>query len=186
MSERDLHADVVTEVQQQVVRPACLAEMAFPTGTVRIWTGQGEISWNSQTWTGTGKFVSFSAFSEQTDGSANGVKITFSGVDSDLISDAVEDAFQGDNVSIWIAFLNSSGAIVGTPFKFFGGLMDTGEIRDDGQKASIIINAESRLIDQLRPIQHRYTEQDQQKLYAGDKGFEFISTIPDRQFLWRS
>jgi len=186
MSERGLHEDVVTEVQKQVVRPASLAEMAFPTGTVRIWTGQGAISWNSQTWSGTGNYVAFSAFPERTDGSANGIKITVSGVDSDLISDAAEDAFQGAAISVWIAFLDESRNVVGTPFKLFGGQMDTGEIRDDGKKASIVINAESRLIDQLRPIQYRYTDQDQRKLYAGDKGFEFIASIPDRQIVWRS
>jgi len=186
MSERGLHDDIVDEIQKQVVKPALLTEMVFPTGTVNIWTGQGSITWDSKTWTGTEKLIGISSISERTDGSVQGLQITVSGVDSDLISDAAEDEFQGSKVGVWIAFLTSNGAVVEDPFKLFSGHLDTAEIKDNGKQASITINAENRLIDQLRPIQYRYTDQDQQKLYPGDKGFEFISTIQDRQIVWRS
>lgn len=185
MSERNLHPSASSELQKQVVHPAFLTEMSFPTGTINIWTGQGTISWDSKEWTGTGKLIGFSSFPERTDGSAQGIQITISAVDSELISDATQDRFQGSPVSVWIALLTDSGAVVGEPFKLFGGQMDTGKIQDTGEKATITINAESRLIDQLRTIQYRYTDQDQQNLYAGDKGFEFISTIKDRQVLWK-
>lgn len=186
MSERSLHANVSVGVMAQLVRPALLCEIQFPTGTVNIWTGQGTITWDSKTWTGTGELVGFSSFPETTDGSSQGTQIILSGIDSTILDDSVNDEFQGSPVSIWVAILSESGTVTADPFKQFGGLIDTGEIRDDGEKATITINAESRLIDHLRPRQWRYTNQDQQKLYPGDKGFEFIATTPDRQLVWRS
>lgn len=188
MSERTLHADVKTEVQGSLVRPVALCEMDFPSGAVNVWTGQGSITWDSKTWSGTGELITFSTFPERTDGSSQGIKISVNGVDTDLVSDAVDDDWQGDPVSVWIAFLDSSGAVVGDPWKLFGGKMDTSEIFDDGNKATITINAESRLIDQLRPIQWRYTDQDQQNLYSGttDLGLEFVATLQDVKALWRS
>lgn len=185
MSERGIHADVKTEIQGVVVHPIILCEMGFPSATVNTWTGQGSISWDSKTWTGTGELIGFSSFPERMDGSAQGIQMTVNGVDSTLLSDATEDEWQGAAVGVWIAFVDTSGAIIGDPFKMFGGLMDTAEIYDDGERATITINAESRLIDQLRTIQYRYTDQDQQKLYAGDKGFEFIAGISDRQAVWQ-
>lgn len=188
MSERDLTAAVKTAIEETVIYPIVLAQLAFPSDTVRIWTGQGQISWNAQTWDGTGDVVSFSTFPETTDGSAQGVQIDLSGINSATISDITEDEFQGSSVDVWVGFTDSNGNVIADPFKLFGGQMDTGEINDNGETATITINAESRLINQLKRRQWRYTHEDQKKLYAPtvDKGLEFVSKIQDKEIVWKA
>lgn len=186
MSERDLTSNFKSGIAEVVVHPVIFCEMEFPSGTVRIWTGAGAITWDSNTWDGSEDLVSFSPMPEVTDGSSQGVTISVSGVDSDLLSDAINDDFQGSAVRIWLGCLDSSGAVVGDPFQFFGGSMDKGMVRDDGSSAVIEIQVESRLIDQIRPIQWRYTHEDQKKLYTGvtDKGLEFVPKIQDVEIVW--
>lgn len=186
MSTRDLSTSLETAIGEVVVRPAVLAELSFSGGAVNFWTGQGSITWDSKSWDGTGRAVSFSTFPETTDGSSQGVQIDISGIDSADIDDITQEEFQGDSANVWIALLDSSGAVISDPFKIFGGIMDTGEINDNGQTATISINAESKLINQIKRIQWRYTDQDQQKLSSGDKGLEFIGKIQDKQIVWKS
>jgi len=175
-----------TAIGETVVRPVVFCELAFPSATVNFWTGQGSLSWDSKTWDGTGRAVSFATFPETTDGSSQGVQIDISGIDSDDIDDITQDEFQGADVLVWIACVDSSGAVVGDPFLMFSGIMDTGEINDNGKTATISINAESKLINQIRRIQNRYTDQDQKHLYPGDVGLELIGKVQDKQFVWRS
>ena len=186
MSERALTTAFKAGIDQDVVHPLILCEMAFPSGTVRLWTGEGSIQWNGETWAGSGELVSFSPMPEVTDGSSQGVAIVLNGVDSGLLSDVANDPFQGSPVRIWLGCLDSNGTVVGDPFQFFGGVMDKGMMRDDGASAMIEIRVESRLIDQVRPIQWRYTHADQQKLHPGetDKGLEFVPKIQDLEVVW--
>lgn len=186
MSTRNIGESVETAIGETVVRPTVFCELDFPSSTVNFWTGQGTISWNSKSWDGTGRAVSFSTFPETTDGSSQGIQIDISGIDSGDIDDITQDEFQGADVSVWIAFLDSSGTVIGSPFQIFAGIMDTGEINDNGKSATISINAESKLINQIKRIQNRYTDQDQQRLYPGDKGLEFIGKIQDKQIVWKS
>jgi hypothetical protein len=186
MSTRDLTTPVENAIDSTVVRPVVLAELSFPSGTVNFWTGQGSITWDSKSWDGTGRAVNFSTFPETTDGSSQGIQIDISGVDSADINDVTQDDFQGTDVYVWIAFLDSSGTVIGNPWVLFSGIMDTGEINDNGQTSTITINAESKLINQIKRIQNRYTDQDQQRLYPGDIGLELIGKIQDKSFVWKS
>lgn len=184
MSTRNLTPAMETAIGETVVKPVVLCELDFPSDAVYFWTGQGAITWDSKTWDGAGRAANFSMFPETTDGSSQGVQIDISGIDSGDINDITQDQYQGAAVNIWIAMLNSSGAVIGDPFKIFGGIIDTGEINDNGSTATISINAESKLINQIRRIQNRYTDQDQKRLYPGDKGFELIGKIQDKSFVW--
>jgi hypothetical protein len=51
---RNLTAGMITEVQAENVRPILLFEGVMESGTVYYWTGYGNLSWNAQTWVGTG------------------------------------------------------------------------------------------------------------------------------------
>ena len=185
MSERNLSASVKTAIGETVVRAVVLCEMAFPSATINFWTGQGQITWDSKTWDGSGRAVNFSMFPETTDGSSQGVQIDISGIDSADIDDITQDDYQGADISMWIATLNANGSVTADPFRFFSGIIDTGEINDDGKTSIISINAESKLINQIKRVQNRYTDQDQKRLYPGDRGLELIGKVQDKTFIWK-
>src|SRR6056300_1032923 len=173
--ERNLTAAVKTAIDQPSVGLAVFCKIEFPSGTVRIWSGITDISWDSQTWNGAGAAVGYSAFPERTDGSAQGLQIILSGIDSSTIANTDEE-FQGAPVGVWLAIIDG-GAVVADPVKTHGGLLDTADIEDDGKQATITFASESKLIRQLQPIQYRYTNEDQQRLYPGDKGLDQVATL---------
>ena len=64
-----------------VVRPILLFEGEFAGGTVRYWTGYGDLLYDGHVWTGSGAVVGVSEIEETIDLKATGVAFTMSGVD---------------------------------------------------------------------------------------------------------
>ena len=179
---RDLTAAVETIVDSAEVQPFLLFEGEFVSGYVRAWSGMGDLSWNSQTWTGTGTLLSISNIEETSDGSARGVTATLSGLSSDLISLALADVRQGASGKVWLGFLDNG--VVDDPVLLFEGRLDIPAIQEDGDTSSISISYESRLIDLERSRETRYTNEGQQALYAGDLGCEYVAALQDKQINW--
>ena len=46
------------------------------------------------------------------------------------------------------------------------------------------VSAESAGVDLLRGVTVRYTDQDQQRLFAGDKGLEYVVAQGDKIIKW--
>lgn len=179
---RDITAAVQTIVDSSEVQPFLLFEGEFASGYVRAWSGFGNLSWDSQTWTGTGTLLSISNVQETSDGSAQGITAILSGIPSDLISLALSDVRQGASGKVWLGFLDNG--IVADPILIFEGRLDIPSIEENGDSSSISITYESRLIDLSRSREIRYTHEEQQSLYAGDLGCEYIAALQDKQITW--
>ena len=86
---------------------------------------------------------------------------------------------------MWLAFFDASGALIADPVQVFSGRVDVMQITDAGETADIKLTAENRLVDFERPQETRYyTDQDQQREYPGDKGFEFVTAIQEAVIVW--
>ena len=84
---------------------------------------------------------------------------------------------------MYLGFLDANYALVADPFVAFKGRMDSMDI-ELGKTASIQIGIESRLVDWDKARIRRYTNEDQQNYFAGDKGLEFMSEMVDKQLVW--
>jgi hypothetical protein len=180
---RDLTNGVVAEVEAAELQPFLLFEGNFSTGTVRAWSGIGDLSWNGQTWVGTGTLLQVSQIQENAETVASGATITLSGVPTELISLALGSVRQGRAGKIYLGFF-SSGSIVTDPVLVFEGKLDVPVIEEDGDTATIAIAYESRLIDLQKPRESRYTNEDQQRVYPGDLGFEFVPSLQEKTLNW--
>lgn len=181
---RDLSAGMITALASNVLRPVFFVEIVTASGTVRLWSGISSITWNSQTWSGVGKFGSISDVGETTEVRAEGIKLTLSGIPSDMITLALTSAVPGKNAKVWLALIVESGSppieeILEDPFLSYSGKTDAVRLTDGGESATIEISVENKLIGLHRAKQRRYTHEDQQDEFAGDKGFEFVEKIQD-------
>ena len=181
---RDLTSGVQTAIVADQVSPILFFEGEFASGFVRVWSGIGEVSWNSYTWQGIGTLGGVGAIHESSDIQANGVTVTFSGIPSDLISLTLDDVVQGKLGKIYFGFMDANNAIIADPALMFVGRLDIPAIEEDGETASIQITYESRLIDLQKPRERRYTNEDQQLQYSGDLGFEFVPALQEQQINW--
>lgn len=181
---RDLTNAVKTAIVADQVLPILLFQGEFASGFVRVWSGIGDLSWNSEVWSGVGNLGGVSNIQENSDIQANGVTVTMSGIPSDLISLVLGDVIQGKLGKIYFGFLNVNGTIIDDPVLMFEGRLDVPQISENGGDATIQISYESRLIDLQKSRESRYTNEDQQRIYAGDLGFEFVPDLADKQITW--
>lgn len=181
---RSLTASMGNVTTAEVVRPIVLVEAQFDSGTVFLWSGYGDLSWNAQTWQGAGELLKIEAIQETVEVKAVGTQITLNGIDTDMLGKAQNEDYQGRIVKIYLGALDDSGSVISTPIVIFSGRMDVMTITDQGDTASIELTVESRFIDFERTKERRYTDQDQKIEYPTDKGFEFVASIQDKEILW--
>jgi hypothetical protein len=174
---------MVTEVSASQLSPILLASFSFST-PVRLWSGYGTITVGSVTYLGSGSLGTISPVEETTDLAARGINFQLSGVPTALVAVALSENYQGKECSVLFGALDPTGALVSSPVTIFAGRMDVMSINDDGQNATIIMSAENKLVDFRRPREVRYTHEEQQNLYPGDLGLEFVTAIQEKQIYW--
>ena len=181
---RSLSGDMVTEVTTAQLSPILLASLNFST-PVYLWNGYGNLIYNSTTYLGLGTFGTISPVQETTDLAARGISMKLSGVPTASVAIALTENYQGRECSIMFGALSpTAGTLISTPITIFSGRMDVMQITDDGQSAEIMVSAESKLMDFKRPRELRYTDEEQQQLYAGDVGLEFVNDIQEKAIYW--
>jgi len=181
---RSLSNDMQDVTTATLVRPIILVEAEFDSSDVLIWSGIGDLTWDSKTWTGTGQLLRVDAMEESVEMRAVGTKVTLSGIPSELLSIALQEDYQGRQLSVYLGAFDDSGAVIASPVVVFKGRMDIMTISEAGDTASIEVSVENRLIDFERPRERRFTSEDQKIEYPNDKGFEFVSTIQDKEIVW--
>lgn len=153
-------------------------ELMFDSGALRIWSGIGDKSIGGQTYTGTGSLLSVGGIEESDGLSAPGASISLSGVDSSLVSLAIQEPYQNRDCRI---LLGSGGDF----FEIFSGFMDVMTIEDNGETCIINLTVESRLIILDRKVPLRYTQETQNSLYPGDTFFSTVASLQDKKVDWK-
>lgn len=184
---RSIGSDFSTQLSTGNVRPFYAISVAFKDSTLRLWTGLGDLFFDSATFIGSGNLLSISNINETADIRASGVKVSLSGLDSSILSSSISQDSEGGIVKIYFGVLETSSnqtQVVDTPYQLFEGSLDTIQISETGQTATITVTVENKLITLERPRNRRYTDQDQKNLFSGDKGLEFVDDLQDKELIW--
>lgn len=156
-------------------------ELFFDSGTVRFWNGVGDLTFNTNTYTGTGQLLSVSQIEESAEIGAKGVSLTLSGISSTILSYALNENYQYRNINIHVGSISAG---VADSYQIFSGRMDVMTIEEMGETCNVSLTAENRLIDLERPRVRRYTSEDQKSLFPGDKGFDFVNSLQEAEIQW--
>ncbi|MGO4304186.1 hypothetical protein [Cupriavidus sp. RAF12] len=179
---RALDGSVVNAVTAGHVPYLYFVQMDF-TQALRLCTAGYNVDWNGSTWLGVGMVGSIDLIEEQASLEAIGVRLTMAGVPSDLISTALGEQYQGKPCQIWVAPLREDLQLVAQPVRVFYGRMDTMSV-EVGDTSTITVAAESRMVSWDKPRVRRFNNEDQQSRYPGDRGFEFVAQMVEKQLLW--
>lgn len=175
---------LVAALESGLLRPAVFFKGEFANGDIHIWSGQGEITWGNEVWTGLGALIGFDAVEETTKIEATGTRVYLSGVPTDHVQLALAEARQGLGGWMWLGLLDEDGALIADPVQSFRGRLDVPDISDNAETCTIGITYESHLIDLTTPRELRYTDETQQILYPGDRGFEYVAGLQDKEIVW--
>lgn len=162
-------------------QPILLIEGFFDSGTLRFWTGYGDLVWSGNTFIGSGQVIGLSDVTETNAVESNSVTFMLNGIPSTNLSFALTENYQNRVVKYWLGLL-SNGVLIADPVALFVGRADSMTIRDNGETADIALKAESHLADLLRPRARRYTQEDQKIDYPSDLGLQFVRDIQDKTY----
>ena len=172
----------------EVVVPFFATKLEFNTGTLYLWNGYGDISLtaggSTNTYTGLGDAAGISPIDEQSAVQASGANLVLNGVKSSLISTALSAQYTNRNGTIFLGLFDTSKSVISDVYTLFVGKMDVMIIRENSDTSTIELKLENRLVALERAIERRYTEEDQKNLFTGDKGFDFIPDLQDKQLVW--
>ena len=182
---RDLTASVETEIGKAELSPILLAELDFSSGFVRVWNGYGTISHNGSTYTGAGTLVAIAPITESTELKAVSYSMSLTGIPSTLLATALGESYQGRAAKVWLGFMNTTGSLIADPVLALSAHMDTMEINEGAESSTITLTVETTLAN-LRARESRYTDQEQQRRYAGDTGLSRVAKLVDKAIFWGS
>jgi len=180
---RDISAPAVTALSESVVRLCVMVELQFDSGTVRYWSGQGTLTYDGHSWLGTGELGSISPLRETAQMEANGYQLSLSGIPVSLITLALQDNYRDKPGYVYLGILDEDFSVLDTVL-IGQGLMDTQQISEDGQTATITVNLESRLFDFGRVRRLMYTQEDQLAIDATDTGLEYVTDLENKEIMW--
>lgn len=181
---RGLTSAVQTELAKGTLRPIILVEAEFSSGTINVWNGVGDLSWNSKTWKGLGELGKISPLKETAEVRADNFVLELSGIPAALLTKALDEVRYGKPATVYWAFLTSAGAVIVSPFAAKKGIIDRAEIEEGGKTGVIRINCESAMAAFRRPNIRRLTDEHQQALFSGDLGLAFVAKLQQKEIIW--
>tara|TARA_R110000823_G_scaffold164574_2_gene296871 strand:- start:13 stop:654 length:642 start_codon:yes stop_codon:yes gene_type:complete len=185
---RVLTSGMTAVTTADVVRPIYLIRMVFDSGEspneLNIWSGNGDLSYDSETYVGVGDLLSISEIKETSDIEATGVNVTLAGVKASLLTIAKDHEYQGRPLTILLGAFDDSGDLIADPTIVFSGFMDVMAISEGAETSTISIAVENKLIAFERSKVRRYTAEDQKIDHPLDKGFEFVTAIQEKEVVW--
>lgn len=181
---RDLSTAYATAIDGATLRLAYITLMDFASGDLQLWSGNGNLTWNSLTWTGTGTFGGISTIEEAKGIEAPGVQLSLSGVPSAMLALALTDTYQGRSVKVWQALFDASSVLIADPVLVFSGYMDVMDIADAGEVGVITLNCVGANADLSRTRELRYTQAEQNRLFSGDLGLQYVAALQNKPLYW--
>jgi hypothetical protein len=180
---RAMSSAMLAAIQSGNLQPALFVTASFLTGPIYVWTGYGSIAWGGHTWLGVGTLGTISGLEEGATVEARGITISLSGVDPTLLSDILTEFQLGAPAVVYLGMFTGT-TLIADPIVAWSGRMDQPTIDVTGQNAVISIGCESRLIDMNCSVLKRYTNDQQQLDYPGDRGMEFVNSLIMSRIFW--
>ena len=152
-------------------------------GPLRMWTGLGNRTINvrgtDQVFAGTGALLSIAAAEEVADLSAKSMTISLTGLNSSIISIALQEPYQRRKARVYMGEKSVSSVV-----EIFSGQMDTMQITDEPDASTVVMTIESKLVELERSRNWRYTDESHSSRHSDDTFFSYVQSIQDQQVAW--
>jgi hypothetical protein len=178
------HQAIAAAMAGGVLRLLAMVRLDFDSETFAWHNGYGEVSYRGAVYLGTGTLGSVGGVSVAPGAQPNTLSVGLGGIDPELVKLLLNEPYLGRRAAYHVA-------VVGADFRIdpefvvpmFAGTID-GIEGTIGRSAGFTVNIKSRLADWERSRNLKYTDADQQLLYQGDRGFEFVPQIAQKKLIW--
>ena len=183
MNPRDIDPALDAEVKAPRLQPFLALHIDFPD-PVFAFTGKGLIKFGGEEWLGIEGVATIDAIKEGTSGSATGASATLLRVPSEFRDDIADQAVRGCLYELFVGAFDTDFQTVKGVKRIWKGTLQTYRIVDAGETITVTAGGESRAVDQRRPTIKRFTDEYQQRKFAGDKFFEYVPSLTEVPILW--
>lgn len=184
---RSIGSTFLAQLNSSQLRPFYAIKMNFTSGTVLLNSTYNNLIIDGDTYLASGHILSISPISEVSDTRAVGISISLNSTDTSLLSAGLTEDANGMIVEVYFGVLTTTSnadAVVDTPYKIFEGFIDSMVLNEGAELSTLKFSIENKLIALERPIDRRFTDQDQQELFPNDKGCEFVTSLQDKSVAW--
>jgi hypothetical protein len=172
-------------IERSAVRSAHFLFLDFADGAARLNSSPLDIVAFGETWLGGGSFAGFTGLVEDTQLRGMPVEIAISGVDPALVPTLRTADFRGRAAQIYEGYFSQDWTLLAPPEVLFSGVMDHARYTVSATEARVSLVCESAWAYFYgRPIPIKYTNEEQQRRYAGDRFFEFLPAQFDMNIDW--
>lgn len=182
------NSTIAAYAQGRSVVRAILAEHDFASGMRRNWTGYGTLTLDGNDWIGAGDLVAFSPLPFGADDAASPITITLSGVEPVYIAEAkLEPPVRGRAQRLYLQFFDLAAlAPLDTKILIADRVMDTMTWGGTGPgERRVAVTSEDVWADRDIAEYANFSDADQQVLYPGDRGLEFVQEyVPGYRLTW--
>lgn len=176
----------ISAVAARHYQAAPLVELAFDAGSLFLTTAPFDIPIGSDTYLSAAGLGSIDALGKSV-GATEGMRFSLSGISQALVTIATAEPYQGRMVYVRKGYFDpSTNALIDSPVLVWVGRMRTMQIVEQNDSASITVTAEHFEADLARAMPVRMNNADQQRLYPGDRGFEYVESLVERVVVWPS
>ena len=116
---RGLTSDFLAQLGSSSLKPFYAFKAEFAEGDLRLWTGLGEITINSEVYTGGGSLLSVGNVEETAEIKATNLNISLSGLDSAILAASLNANYQNRTFTAFLGMLNESYALVNNIYQLF-------------------------------------------------------------------
>ncbi|MGJ8518011.1 hypothetical protein [Carnimonas bestiolae] len=176
-------------VMRMLANPAPLivyaCELHFEEGPVYMHTGTGEIVVDGKTYLGVGNFGEIDAAQESySTKSSTELNITLSGLDSQMIQDALVDKCRGRFGRLLLVVFDQEGNYASDIL--FSGRMDAAKYEYNGNAGDnkITVPLVDRMAEWDRTGSERWTDQSHRARHDGDRFFYAIAQMASWPIYW--
>lgn len=173
--------DRLSEDHQQVF---IAVKAEFDTETLRFHSGTGDITLNSESYSGLGTLLNVSNVTDTTELKSEGITVSLAGMDATVLNKALTEQYQNRLITVFMGYESGGTNVVQGVIVLFKGRMQKMEIFDNPDGSTIQVQAENRLIDLQRPSNLRFTKESQRYIDSTDTCFNMVASLQDKEIVW--
>lgn len=174
-----LASSAVTAIASSNVAAVILVEMWFSSGTIRLCTAAVDVVYSGNTYLASGPLGTVEAIKDST-GTPSSLSLSISGVPTENLSLALNTSARNVACYLRLAIMDgTTQAILDAPLL---GAFRLDQMTINGSTIAVTAHPLHRTFSRAKPV--RYTDVDQQRLYAGDKSLQYITSQAQKTDVW--
>jgi hypothetical protein len=170
---RSLSAGLQTQVSAQQTKTAFLVELNLST-VIRLTDFYRDVTYDSNSYEAGGSFLSVDSTTETGQLQVDDINLSFSNVTNQVRQLVRDGSFTDKVVNVYIAYFDANENIVGA-INYFTGQIRSVSISENIDNSALSMSVASHWANWNLTKGRHYTEESQQSVYAGDRGFEFAT-----------